>query len=187
MTRDQQLLAQLRRYDPADAAEEEHRRAMLELLGHAADPFSRAHFAPGHFTASCFIVDDRGRLLLHHHRRLQKWLQMGGHVEADELLDGAALREGAEESGLRDLELEGGIFDLDVHAIPAGRGEPDHHHFDVRYAARTSSPDAVRIDRAESLELAWVSLDRAAELMTDAESQRVLQKIESLLRERSLT
>jgi 8-oxo-dGTP pyrophosphatase MutT (NUDIX family) len=188
MTRDQQLLEQLRAYDPADAVEAEHRRVMVGLLGSAREPFSRGHFAPGHFTASCFIVDDRGRLLLHHHRRLDRWLQMGGHVESRETTAAAALREAAEESGLRDLLLaEGGFFDLDVHVIPAGRGEPEHRHFDVRYAARTTEPEAVTLDQAESTELAWVSLDRAADLMPGAESLRVLRKIEVVLRERSLT
>lgn len=188
MTRDQQLLEQLRGYEPANAVEAEHREAMVSLLTSRGEPFSRDHFVPGHFTASCFIVDDRGRLLLHHHRRLDRWLQMGGHVEGIETTAAAALREGAEESGLDDLRLEGeGIFDLDVHAIPPYRGEPAHRHFDVRYAARTMNPDAVRLDRAESLELAWVSLEGAAALMSDRESHRVLRKLESVLRERSLT
>lgn len=181
MTRDQHLLVQLRTYDAVDAAEEEHRRAMVELLHTSDEPFSRAHFVPGHFTASCFIVDERGRVLLHHHRRLQRWLQMGGHVEGDETPSGAALREGAEESGLRDLEMAVAIFDLDVHAIPAGRGEPEHRHFDVRYLARTATPDAAMLDRKESMELAWVSLARAAELMAGEESLRVLRKIERSL------
>jgi 8-oxo-dGTP pyrophosphatase MutT (NUDIX family) len=109
-------------------------------------------------------------------------------VEADETALAAALREGAEESGLGDLTLAGEeILDLDVHVIPAGRGEPEHRHFDVRYAMRTASPDALAIDREESLDVAWVSLDRAAELMAGEESLRVLEKLESLLRERSLT
>jgi 8-oxo-dGTP pyrophosphatase MutT (NUDIX family) len=188
MTRDQQLLEQLRTYDPADAVEAEHRRAMVDLLQSAREPFSRGHFAPGHFTASCFIVDDRGRLLLHHHRRLNRWLQMGGHVENQETTVTAALREAAEESGLHDLlPAEGGFFDLDVHVIPAGRGEPEHRHFDVRYAARTKEPDAITLDRTESTELAWVSLDQAADLMPGPESLRVFRKIEGVLRERSLT
>ncbi len=186
MTRDQSLLAQLTRYEPADSLEGQHRRAMLDLLASSSDPFSRTHFVPGHFTASCFIVDDDGRVLLHHHRRLNRWLQMGGHVEGEEAPDRAALREGAEESGLPDLELVGErILDLDVHAIPAGRGEPGHDHFDVRYVARTASPDAVTIDRAESNDLAWVTLSRAAELMPGAESVRVFQKIDRLLSGRS--
>ena len=185
MTRHERLLAELKAYGAADDAEERHRLAMVDLL-ESADAFSRAHFVPGHFTASCYILDDGGRLLLHHHRRLQRWLQMGGHVEGDELPHTAALREGSEESGLSDLMLIGaGFVDVDIHAIPAARGEPDHAHFDVRYLARTTCPEEVCIDRAESNELAWVTLDRAAELMPGAESQRVLRKIERLLRERS--
>lgn len=179
-SRTEMLLAQLRTYDPADAAEAGHRQAMLDLLGAAADPFARSHFAPGHFTASCYIVDGDGRLLLHHHRRLNRWLQMGGHVEGEELPESAALREGREESGLADLETVA-LLDLDIHGIPAGKGEPDHHHYDVRYLARTARPEGITIDRAESNELAWMALDRAAELMPGAESRRAIRKIERLL------
>ncbi|HET8774187.1 MAG TPA: NUDIX hydrolase [Thermoanaerobaculia bacterium] len=187
MTRHERLLAELHRYDALDDAEERHRAAMVALLAER-EAFSRAHFQPGHFTASCYVVDGGGWLLLHHHRRLDRWLQMGGHVEGDESPERTALREGEEESGLRDLALAGaGIFDLDIHGIPAGKGEPDHDHYDVRYLARTASPDAIALDRAESNDLAWVTLDRAAELMPGSESHRVLRKIERLLAERSLS
>src|SRR5581483_6638559 len=94
----------------------------------------------------------------------------------------AALREAREESGLSGLELlHEGIADLDVHVIPAGRGEPEHRHFDVRYIARTRSPEAIVIDAKESNELMWVDLGRAAELMSGEESHRVIRKIERLL------
>jgi 8-oxo-dGTP pyrophosphatase MutT (NUDIX family) len=188
MSRHAHLLDQLRSHDPADDVEAAHRESMLALLaGAASDPFSRGHFAPGHFTASCYIVDGEGRLLLHHHRRLDRWLQMGGHLENAESPELAALREGREESGLDDLTLLGGIADLDVHAIPAGKGEPDHDHFDVRYVARTATPDRITIDRAESNELAWFTLDAAADRMPGPESQRMIRKIEAMLRKGSLS
>ena len=174
------LLAQLRAFGPEDGLESAHRDRMVKLLTTAADPFSRGAFEPGHFTASCYIVDGEGRLLLHHHRRLGRWLQMGGHVDGDELPDQAALREGREESGLADLELVS-LFDLDIHPIPAGKGEPDHDHFDVRYVARTAAPQSISIDRAESNDLGWFDLARAAELMPGAESQRAIRKIARLL------
>ncbi|HVR39393.1 MAG TPA: NUDIX domain-containing protein [Thermoanaerobaculia bacterium] len=193
MPRNDQLLAQLRVHAPADDAEARDLESLVNLLTTADDVFSRAHFAPGHVTASCYIVDPASeRLLLHHHRRLDRWLQMGGHVEAGELPHEAALREGSEESGLGDLELIPigqripAILDVDVHRIPAGRGEPDHDHFDVRYIARTAAPEAITIDRAESNELAWLPLDRAEALMNAPESTRVVRKIDRLLRERSL-
>lgn len=184
--RREDLADELRAYAGVDDTEERHRRAMLSLLGRDGEIFGRAHFIPGHFTASCYILDEHGRLLLHHHRRLDRWLQMGGHLEADEGPAVAALREGREESGLDDLVLAGGILDLDVHRIPAARSEPEHDHFDVRYLARTSRPDAVSIDHGESNDLAWVTLDRARELMPAPESHRVLRKIERLSSGRSL-
>jgi len=183
MTRHADLLEQLGRYEPADALERRHYDEIVNLLTNSPDAFSRRHFEPGHITAGCFIVDlERHALLLHHHRRLGRWLQMGGHPEADEPALAAALREGAEESGLDDLSLVvDGIFDVDVHAIPAGKGEPEHRHFDVRYVVRSSKPDAIAIAREESNDLAWVPLDRAEALMNEEASSRVLRKIRSRL------
>ena len=187
MTRHENLLGQLQRHRPADALEAVHHQAMVNLLTNAHTPFSRDHFDPGHFTASLFIVDPvSGRLLLHHHRRLGRWLQMGGHVEGDEFPDAAALREGREESGLGDLELFGGIFDLDVHPIPAAQGEPGHQHFDVRYIARTFVPDRVRLDRSESNDIVWVPLRSAIPMMNEEASTRAIRKIERLLANRSV-
>jgi len=181
MNRDYSLLAELRAYEPFDATEAEDRQALIELVGRGDAVFSRDHFVPGHVTASCYIVDGAGRLLLHHHRRLGRWLQMGGHVEAGELPAQAALREAREESGLDDLQLVvAGIFDLDVHRIPAGRGEPEHRHFDVRYLARTAAPERVAIDVAESNDIAWIDLGRAADLLNEECGRRVIRKIRSL-------
>ncbi len=169
-------------YKPADELEAVHRQSLLDLLRTAAEPYSRTHFVPGHVTASCFILDLGGRLLLHHHRRLNRWLQMGGHLEPGEQPLDAAFREATEESGLSNLRLfVDGIADVDVHLIPAARGEPEHRHFDVRYIAQTASPDSIAIDAKESHELMWFDLDRAALLMDEEASTRVIRKIRRLL------
>ena len=180
--RDAALLQEIRRYEPHDSDEAEDCARLIDLLERSDDPFSRHSYLPGHVTASCFVIDNDARLLLHRHRRLDRWLQMGGHVEEGETTAVAALREGAEESGLRDLQLFiGGIADIDVHEIPAGRGEPSHFHFDVRYVARTLAPASAFIDPAESRDIVWVDLRRAAALMGGAGSARVIRKIEALL------
>jgi len=57
------------------------------------------------FTVAIFVVHD-GKVLLIHHRKLDKWLPLGGHIELDEDPEQAALREAKEESGL-DVELLG--------------------------------------------------------------------------------
>ena len=182
------LIEELRLYHPADHAEHAHHLAVIDLLGGGSKVFQRDHFEPGHITASVFIVDSTGdRLLLHRHRRLGKWLQMGGHCESAEAPVIAALREGREESGLADLELVGdGIFDIDVHRIPAAKGEPDHYHFDLRYLARTSTPDEVSMLEDESLDLTWVPFHEAIARMSEDGSTRAIRKIERLLKKRSV-
>jgi 8-oxo-dGTP pyrophosphatase MutT (NUDIX family) len=169
-------------YAPSDEREVQHQADFLHLLRRTPQPYSRDQFVPGHVTASCFIIDRDRRLLLHHHRRLNRWLQMGGHLEPGEDPVAAALREGREESGLEDLRIvSDGIADLDVHRIPAGRGEPEHRHYDVRYIARTDSADSIAADARESNQLMWFDLDRAASLMQGEESLRVIQKIRRVL------
>ena len=68
-----------------------------------ADCCSRTQLS-GHLTGSAWIVDaSRTRTLLTHHRKLDKWLQLGGHADGDPDLLAVALREGREESGLTRL------------------------------------------------------------------------------------
>ncbi len=93
-----------------------------QLLDEPEDPFRRERLA-GHFTASCWLVDASGeRALLTHHKKLALWLQLGGHADGERDLQVAALKEAEEESGLHDLRIEPGIFDLDRHRIPEHKG-----------------------------------------------------------------
>lgn len=126
----------------------------LALLDDPGDPFVRARLA-GHFTASAWLVDRSGtRVLLTHHRKLERWLQLGGHADGDRDLVAVALLEAQEESGLEDLRVEGGLFDLDRHWIPLRRDVPGHWHYDVRYVVRAGA-DEQYVVSAESLDLAW--------------------------------
>lgn len=139
---------------PAEAAE------VLEFLTFAEsgpDVFERSR-ADGHFTASCWLVSlDGQRVLLTHHRKLDRWLQLGGHADGDCELARVALREALEESGLDDLEVEAPIFDIDAHRIPARGSEPAHVHWDVRFVVRCLGHEAFVVS-AESLALAWVPI-----------------------------
>lgn len=176
------LRAALLSHEPADEAEARDRAAMLALVESEPACFSRATFVPGHFTGSLFVLAADGRVLLHHHRRLGRWLQMGGHDEGEHDPAVTALREGREESGLGDLALlSPAILDLDVHPIPAAKGEPSHAHFDVRYAAITREPWSARADDAESLGLAWLPLAEAAGRMGEPGALRALARAARLL------
>ncbi len=128
------------------------------------DPFLRARLA-GHFTASAWLVDRSGtRLLMTHHRKLDRWLQLGGHADGDRDLAAVALKEAEEESGLTDLIVEPTLFDLDRHWIPERGDVPGHWHYDARYVVRATGSEAFAISD-ESHDLAWREI---AALIDDA-------------------
>ncbi|NUS37936.1 MAG: NUDIX hydrolase [Lysobacter sp.] len=146
------------------------------LLADAVDPFLRERLA-GHFTASAWLVSsDGGRVLLTHHRKLGRWLQLGGHADGDRDLARVALKEAEEESGLPGLRLEPGLFDLDRHWIPEHRGVPAHWHYDVRYVVRAGMDEAFVVSD-ESHALAWRAVTGiAADGAADASVRRMARK-----------
>jgi 8-oxo-dGTP pyrophosphatase MutT (NUDIX family) len=120
----------------------------------------------GHITASALVVDPSSeRVLLTLHRKLQMWLQMGGHCEPEDTsVQAAALREATEESGIAGLTLlPGGPVRLDRHPIPA----PCHWHLDVQYAV-LAPPGAVQEISDESLDLRWFGYDEVADVADDS-------------------
>jgi 8-oxo-dGTP pyrophosphatase MutT (NUDIX family) len=120
---------------------------------------AQRELAIGHLTGAAWLVSADGRrVLLTHHRKLQRWLQLGGHADGDVDLVAVALREAEEESGLRDLAIEREIFDLDRHWIPDHREVPGHWHYDLRYVVRCCGDEQFAVSE-ESLALAWRDID----------------------------
>lgn len=129
-----------------------------------------------HITASTWIVNPaRTRVLLTHHAKLGIWVQLGGHTDEGEDWTEAALREAREESGLSGLRLaEPGLFDLDIHAIPARRDTPEHEHYDLRFLVEADDTVPLTVSE-ESHALAWVDLANL-EAYTAEESQMRMRR-----------
>lgn len=132
------------------------------LLDDPENPFLRSRLA-GHFTGSAWLVSADGeRVLLTHHRKLDRWLQLGGHADGERDLAKVALTEAKEESGLAGLVLEDGVlFDIDKHWIPERKDVPGHWHYDARYVVRALGSEAFVVSE-ESLALAWRTVAEVA-------------------------
>jgi 8-oxo-dGTP pyrophosphatase MutT (NUDIX family) len=176
-TPDQQhWIALLDAYAQAHPAEVDVVAVFRELASTDAHAARRERLA-GHLTGSAWLVSADGeRVLLTHHRKLDRWLQLGGHADGDADLARVALREAEEESGLAGLEVEALVFDLDRHRVPARGDEPEHWHYDVRFVVRARGSEAFVVGE-ESHALAWrdvavIARDDAA----DVSLQRMARK-----------
>lgn len=155
------LIRLLERYQTSFAEEQLFIAPFLALLQQPR-AYQRDHL-PGHLTGSAWIIDATGQnVLLTHHAKLNRWLQPGGHADGDENILQVALREAEEETGLTDfINLAEGIFDIDIHTIPARQEFPEHQHYDVRFLLRADAARALLISD-ESHDLAWISTTKLA-------------------------
>ncbi|HEU4664443.1 MAG TPA: NUDIX hydrolase [Dokdonella sp.] len=169
-------IALLDAYERAHPDELEAIAVFRQLVGTDADAARRERQA-GHLTGSAWLVGADGtRVLLTHHRKLDRWLQLGGHADGDGDLARVALREAEEESGLRGLEVERTVFDLDRHRIPARGDEPAHWHYDVRFVVRARGSEAFVVGE-ESHALAWRRIaDIACDETADVSLRRMARK-----------
>ena len=147
----------------ASPEEEKSRELILSLLEFTPAPFSRDQFHPGHVTCTAVVLHPGGgRVLLMHHHRHHRWLLPGGHVEgSDVTLSDTARREAMEETAVVIAEAgPAALAGMDVHAIPARKGETFHLHHDLIFAFAATSEELALSDEAP--QVAWCGTDEFA-------------------------
>lgn len=178
MLRSSDVLTLLSAFDPG--TDQRAARSLARtwtLLERSRAPFSRTSFDPGHITASGLVLTpDRDRVLLVFHRRLQRWLQPGGHVEAEDPdLPTAASREVMEETGVAvDRRLPPVLIGVDVHPIPPRADEPPHLHHDLvfRFVALGNAAIAPEFGR----DVCWCEIGRLPEFHPDDATRSSVQR-----------
>ncbi|MCH2186297.1 NUDIX hydrolase [Myxococcota bacterium] len=168
--------------------EQEMVARVRELVTTRDDCFERTCL-PGHITASSWIFSsDLDRFLLTHHRKLGRWLQLGGHADGDSNPLSVALREAREESGMAEFDLLESVdtvaegpsalsvpADVDIHRIPARPGEPEHAHYDLRFILVAAEGQPL-VMSSESSDLAWFRLDQLETVGADESLLRLGRK-----------
>lgn len=168
------LLGDLELYVAADELERLSLARIREFVSRSPIAFSRAN-PEGHVTASAVVArPEDSSFLFIWHRKLNRWLQPGGHMEAgDGSVFAAAVREAREETGIETFDFPIGdrIFDVDMHPIPAHGPDPAHVHYDIRYLLTVPGPlSTLSEDRA------LFTLDQALIAGVDDSLARALRK-----------
>ncbi|MDD9335597.1 MULTISPECIES: NUDIX hydrolase [unclassified Candidatus Tisiphia] len=162
--------------------EYKYKERMLDFLDNCKNPFSR-ETKEGHFTASGFLLNsDKTKFLLMHHRKLDKWLQPGGHCDGNNNILAVAIKEAQEESGILEIEpISRQIYDIDVHLIPSNSIDQEHYHYDVRFLLKTVCNDYF-VKNSESNELRWIEFaSNYQELVLDNSVERMIKKYTLML------
>ena len=170
------ILDLLGAYRPVDEQDQNQAHQITEFIQSHPDCFERSH-SQGHITGSAWVVDESHRkVFLTHHKKLNKWLQLGGHADGNPDILSVALREAKEESGLENIRaLPIGIFDVDIHLIPPISQEPAHFHYDIRFAFEALGSQNPKAS-AESHQVAWIDLERLSDVTSEEALQRMNRK-----------
>ena len=156
---------------------------MLEFFNKDLNCFQKNN-QKGHFTGSAWVVTpDKSQVLMTHHKKLNMWLQLGGHADGIDDLISVAIREAKEESGFDNFVLVSEkIFDLDIHEIPAISEGPIHLHYDIRFLLEADPKDNRIVVSDESHDVRWIPLDKVVKLNPENSMHRMVKKTSALFR-----
>jgi hypothetical protein len=151
------LITLLSTYHPTAPEETLAKENTLTFIHQNHNCFERS-LEQGHITASCWLLNKEGtQALLTHHRKLDKWVQLGGHCDGNSDILAMSIKEAQEESGIFNIEpISTKIFDVDIHLIPANAKEKAHYHYDISFLLQVKSDEKIQISN-ESKELRWIN------------------------------
>lgn len=175
------LPAYIRRFPDEDSSLQQMKHQELDC-----GIFDRSNLT-GHVTASALLLsDDLSEAVLILHKKYQKWIPPGGHVDANESTHDAALREMEEEIGVDrkllcgfdGLNEQHGVIDIDTHAILANpkKAEGSHFHHDVMHAWIAPRGLEFSIEKKEVDGVQWVPIETLLQ-GDDLRMKKIAQKV----------
>lgn len=175
-----ELIESIQRYQE-EYPMEDGPEAVMEFIGSTDNFFGRDSLF-GHITCSAWVLNaERSEVVLVKHRRLNRWIQPGGHIEPFETPLEAAFREGVEETGILGLiPWKKDLFHVSVHYFPAGKDGPAHYHYDLRYLL-FAPPDRELVETDEVDGVRWVRLAEIREYTEEPTIIDMTEKTKALI------
>ncbi|PIY11446.1 MAG: NUDIX hydrolase [Flexibacter sp. CG_4_10_14_3_um_filter_32_15] len=186
----QPILDLLNNYQTSFDEEIEFQKRMIDFLTQHDDFALRSNLT-GQLTGSAWVINkEHTKALLIHHKKLNKWLQIGGHIEdSDQTIEETVFREVKEESGLKTLKLLSSnsnlIYDIDIHTIPQKKEVAEHLHFDIRLIIEADENETLIPQNEEILDIKWYDLHQVQNLAEstisiDQSMKRMVDKMKNL-------
>lgn len=178
-------IQKLLNYESAEPGQSDYKNRILKFIQGNESCFDSEHPPQqgtesreeiGHITGSAWVLSpDKKSVLLTHHKKLNKWLQLGGHSDGETNVLLTARREAQEESGIAEITpVSEDIFDVDIHVFPKKKNVDQHLHYDIRFCFITEHTNFKISD--ESNNLSWVFLEKITPGQFDESLVRMAQK-----------
>jgi 8-oxo-dGTP pyrophosphatase MutT (NUDIX family) len=185
------LISSLENHGEKFPEEKVYADSMVSFLSQKREKaFHNFHWDDGHFTASMLVTNPEfTRVLLIFHKKLQKWLQFGGHSDDSPNILATAIRECHEESGIIEepeiFSYHGDqflpIFDLDIHSIPPdAKGRPEHKHYDIRFLGIVRDTVVLSRQLDETEDIRWFNITEVEKYIEEDGLLRMIEKIKKL-------
>ena len=183
------LIEDLTAYQPYNEQEERDKKLILDAVRQYENIFLRENLL-AHMSASAWIVNQtHDKVLLAYHNLYQAWSWLGGHADGDADLLAVALRETAEESGIKSARaLSDRIFSIEVLTVNGhekrGSYVPSHLHLNVTYLLEADEHDPLFIKEDENSGVKWFSLEEAPAASSEEwMRERIYEKLNRKLKE----
>lgn len=175
------FLQALLSYIPYDAQEEEYRQRFINLIRTQQRPFNR-YASPEHFTASAFVVNKAiTHTLLIHHKKLNAWINPGGHCDDNESVHETALLETFEETGLRNISAAVGLLDLHCYDYIKTKDPKERDaDFDTAILVFADMNETVTLADREVGGYKWVEIDDLLSIRDKSSFRRIVTKVQAI-------
>lgn len=156
------LKEKLLAYQPYDEKEKLAVEKILYYLENESNLYTRDNITH-HFTASPWIInEDNSKVLMIHHNIYQSWGWCGGHSDGDVDLLHVAIREGKEETGIKNLyAFDSEIFAIDILPVPEhnknGKIVKKHEHINITFLCVGDEKESLIICPQENSGVMWIS------------------------------
>ena len=187
-----QLIDFLSNYASYDDVEEGAVRSFRQFLQTYGDRAYARDNLTGHLVVSAWIVNkELNKVLMIHHNLYNSWAWVGGHADGDKNLLRVALKETAEETGLKNVRaISENPFDFNVLAvhnhIRNGSLVPTHLHYNVVYLLEADEKDALFMKPDENSGVKWIDFDKVCDYCNEKIILPYYERLIKKLNERKL-
>ena len=180
----------IKSYTPYNEQEQLDKELILNCINNFSDTLTREN-AIAHITSSGYIVNkNRDKTLMIFHKIYDSWSWTGGHADGDSDLLKVAIKEGFEETGVKNLKpVSNDIFSLDVLTVDGhmkkGKYVSSHLHLSVCYLLEADENEELIINEDETKGVMWIPINEVNKYSSEPYMVKLYEKLNEKIKTNS--